>query len=140
MARGSIRYEVDVDLSGIRAALVRAKTFRPALEKARIRLARANAENFTSNGLPVGGWAPRQSDYGWPIMRRTGQLFSQLSTLRGAPNFVGNNEASFGTNVEYAKFHQYGTMHMPKRQILFEPVGFTAEMGEDMLDWMLRGR
>jgi hypothetical protein len=29
---------------------------------------------------------------------------------------------------------------MPKRQIVFEPVGFAAQVGDDMLDWMLRGR
>jgi phage gpG-like protein len=44
-----------------------------------------------------------------------------LGNLRGAPNEINRTQANFGTNVKYAKFHQYGTTKMPKREIVFVP-------------------
>ena len=63
-------------------------------------------------------------------MRRTGALFNSLARLRGSPNDIGLREATFGTNIEYAKYHQNGTWKMPKRLIVFEPVGFKRELGD----------
>jgi phage gpG-like protein len=115
----------------------RAKDFRPVFKWAKQEIQKANAANFTSSGLPVGGWSPLSPRYGaWkathfpgaPIMVRTGALFRSLTNLRGAPNVIGKNFAVFGTDVEYAKFHQYGTTKMAKRQIVFEPTGFEAQL------------
>jgi len=106
----------------------RGTNFRPVFWIAREELGRANAKNFTSSGLPVGGWDPRTRDYAWPLMRRTGKLFQSLVSLQGAPNEINRMDATFGTDVEYAKFHQTGTRNMPKRQIVFEPAGFAAKM------------
>lgn len=110
---------------------LRSTNFKPIFWYAEKELKLANAANFTSSGLPVGGWAPRdgESSYAWPLMIRTGKLFQSLSTLRGAPNNIDRMEATFGTNVEYAKFHQFGTRNMPKRQVVFEPPLFAKRLG-----------
>jgi phage gpG-like protein len=52
---------------------------------------------------------------------------------------VRKNEAVIGTNLRYAKFHQYGTTKMPKRQIVFEPKGFADELGQRALRWISKG-
>lgn len=129
-----IRIDIDVDIDDAMKFLQgmerRAKNFRPALEWARRELAKANAENFTASGLPSGGWDPRKNDHAWPIMRKSGALFRSLSSLRGSANNVGLTSAYFGTNIEYAKFHQYGTRKMAARKVVFEPRGFGQELGE----------
>lgn len=119
------------------------------LRQARAMLAAANAKNFSSNGLPVGGWAPLDAEYGaWksrrypgaPPMVANGKLFRSLIALDGGSmNIVSPKSATYGTDVEYAKFHQYGTRKMPKRKIVFEPVGFAAELGQIMAKWTARG-
>jgi phage gpG-like protein len=50
-----------------------------------------------------------------------------------------NTSMSVGTSVEYAKFHQYGTSKMPKRKIVFEPLGFAKKVGNDAGAWVARG-
>lgn len=128
-----LRMNVDVDMTNIYRELNemsrRATDFRPVFRYARQELEKANAANFTAAGLPVGGWAPRQQPYAWPIMRKTGALFRSLTSLRGAPNDIGRTTAIFGTNVEYAKFHQRGTSQMPKRMVVFEPPLFAQRLG-----------
>lgn len=135
-----VKYEYLGDLAArqnLKKMANRAEDFRPVFKFARELIRRANAENFAQAGLPVGGWAPLDAEYGsWksanfpgtPPMIRSGKLFQDLVTLRGAENVVSRNYAQFGTSIEYAKFHQYGTRKMPKRQILFEPAGFAEEV------------
>lgn len=139
---------LDIEVDGIAEVLrkleameLRATNFRPVFWWAREELARANARNFASNGLPVGGWAPRDAsiDYAWAPLVRTGRLSESLTTLAGPPNDIGRNSATFGTNVEYARFHQSGTRHMPARRIVFEPVGFAREVGSRAADWIVDG-
>lgn len=138
------RIKIDVDMDGTLAMLEgmdeRSKSFIPVFERARLRLQAANAENFTSSGLPVGGWSPRTRRYAWAIMRRTGDLMGSLTSLRGAPNQIRPTSAQFGTDVEYAKFHQSGTRRMAKRQIVFEPKGFAHQVGSDAADHILGHR
>lgn len=126
----------------------RSKNFMPIFEKARLALQLANASNFALGGLPSGGWAPLDPQYaswkainfpGAPPMVRTGRLFQSLVDLRGPANSVRPMSATFGTTVEYAKFHQYGTTKMPKRQVVFEPVGFAKKTSEDMAAWVAHG-
>lgn len=135
-----IRLKVDVDISTAMSQLngmsARSANFKPVFRVARGELEQANRENFATGGLPVGGWAPQDVNdgtnvrgYGWPILRRTGRLFSSLTNLRGAPNDMGRNSAVFGTNVEYAKFHQQGTDDMPRRLVVFEPSMFAERLG-----------
>lgn len=144
MANGfTIHIEVDAEeaLRMLENMKLRATNFKPIFWYAQKELEIANAANFTSNGLPVGGWAPRQgeSSYGWPLMRRTGKLFQSLTSLRGAPNNIDRMEATFGTNVEYAKFHQRGTFHMPKRQVVFEPPLFARRLGVAAAEYVTDG-
>lgn len=116
-----------------------AKDFRIVFEWARKELAKANAANFTASGLPVGGWSPLKPKYaswkarnfpGAPIMVQNGALRRDLTTLRGAASEIRMTSAKFGTNIEYAKFHQYGTSRMAKRQIVFEPPLFAKQLAE----------
>lgn len=116
-----------------------AKDFRIVFQWARTELAKANAENFTASGLPVGGWSPLKPKYaawktrnfpGAPIMVQNGALRRDLTTLTGAANSIGRKRARFGTSIEYAKFHQYGTTRMPKRQVVFEPPLFAKQLAQ----------
>lgn len=126
----------------------RSKNFMPVFEKARLVLEAANVANFSLGGLPSGGWRPLDAGYaswkavnfpGAPIMVRTGRLFRSVADLRGPANSIRPRSATFGTDVEYAKFHQYGTTKMPKRQVIFEPVGFATKTSEDMAAWVAHG-
>lgn len=105
----------------------RMKTYRPIFNDIRADLEESWSHNFETGGGHYGGWAPLSPKYAlWrgspePILIRTGRLFNSIRNLHGAPNLILDHEASFGTNVEYAKFHQYGTTKMPKRPIIFEP-------------------
>lgn len=127
----------------------RAKDFKPVFRWAKRELQKANRDNFTKNGLPVGGWAPLNSEYsawkqtefpGRPIMQATGRLRDSLTRLDGPANQIRLTTAQFGTDVEYARFHQYGTTRMPKRQIVFEPMGFARTLAEHTGKHIVYGR
>ena len=127
---------------------LRSKNFMPIFEKVRMMLQAANAENFGLGGLPAGVWAPLSPTYaawksinfpGAPPMVRTGRLFKSLVDLRGPENSIRSTSATFGTDVDYAKFHQYGTTKMPKRKIVFQPAGFATKTSEDMAAWVAHG-
>ncbi len=111
----------------------RGKDFRPVFRQIRDELRTAFAANFASNGLPVGGWRPLDAQYaawkavnfpGATPMIQTGELFRNLSSLRGKSSDIDRHTARFGTSgINYASFHQYGTSKMPKREIVFVPQG-----------------
>lgn len=115
----------------------RSKNMKPVLWEAQKKLEMANAENFATGGLPVGGWAPRAGVNPWPLMMRTGNLMESLTNLVGPPNEINATSATFGTDVEYATFHQKGTSRMPARQIVFEPHGFAHDVGQDAADYIV---
>jgi phage gpG-like protein len=53
------------------------------------------------------------------------------------PNDIKAKQATFGTNIKYAKFHQHGTSEMPSRPVVFIPDGsslFFAERIAQHLD------
>jgi phage gpG-like protein len=135
--------DIEVDDAKVRQRLrmmgVRAKNFSPVFEQAREDLERSNRANFMSNGLPVGGWKPRKAVYAWPVLQRTGRLFNSLTNLAGPENVVTPMSAQFGTSVEYAKFHQYGTEKMAKRQVLFTPRTFAENVASNSGAWVTRG-
>jgi phage gpG-like protein len=56
-----------------------------------------------------------------------------------AVNVISKDTATFGTNVEYAKFHQYGTTKMPARKIVFTPREFPRELGINMVKYITMG-
>ena len=149
----SIDIDIDVDmadamrrLNGIQA---RSLDFTAVLRWAGSELEKANARNFAANGLPSGGaWDPLDPGYarwkssnfpGRSTLVRTGNLFRSLTSMKGAPNYIARTTAEFGTAVEYAKFHQYGTRKMPKRQIVFEPPLFAKRLAEKSADYMANG-
>lgn len=148
------KLHVDVDVADtviyLTKAEERADNLIPVWMWARRELERSNAANFAANGLPSGkAWDPLDPKYGtWkssrfpgaPTLVRTGKLFNSLTNLRGLPNFVRKDSAAFGTNVEYAKFHQSGTFKMPKRQIIFEPPMFAFRLAERTGEWIVDGK
>lgn len=102
--------------------------FGPVFKQARENLKTLFRNNFLQNGLPAGGWKPLDAEYGsWKSinfpgrgpMVRSGKLFRSLSELRGNPNKIDKKEATFGTNIKYAEFHQSGTRNMPARPVVF---------------------
>lgn len=99
------------------------------------------ASNFASNGLRVGGWAPLAPKYaawkserfpGAPTLVRTGTLFRAVKTLDSPGSIITPKFARLGVGTDYAKFHQYGTRKMPKRQIIFVPIEFRKLLGSKM--------
>ena len=138
-----IEIKIDCDnkdaMSRLMYMKLRAKNFRPILEYGRTRLQLANSENFSTGGLPSGGWAPRRRPEPWPLMIRTGSLMRSLVNLFGPPNDIDLTSARFGTKVEYAKFHQYGTRYMPARKIVFEPRGFASDLASKAASYVANG-
>lgn len=139
-----IDFNIDVDgivelQAKLAAMQARGLTFQPVFYRARDQLERANRANFAASGFLVGGWQRRKDAYAWPLMRRTGRLFNSVANLRGPANVITPKYAQFGTNVDYAKFHQYGTRDMPKRAILFNPRRFGEDLASNAADWIVRG-
>lgn len=147
----NVRVDVDAEktILYLKTAEERSQNLIPVWRWARSELERSNAENFAFNGLPSGAaWDPLDPQYGsWksrnfpgmPTLVRTGKLFSSLTNLTGLPNFIRKDSASFGTRVEYAKFHQSGTFKMPKRQVVFEPPLFAFKLAERTAGWIVDG-
>lgn len=128
----------------------RAEDFRPVFRWAQQELERANRANFTTRGAASGAiWKPLDPEYGaWkianygnkPIMVLTRELKTSLTNLRGYPNEIGRKMATFGTDVEYAKFHQSGTRNMAQRTIMFVPPLFAQAMSQQVLSHIMYGR
>jgi phage gpG-like protein len=113
----------------------------PVLQK---QIQAMNAANFASNGLLSGGWKPLDAKYaawksirfpGAPPMVQTGALMESLTTT---PLVKKENATSFeiGTAIPYARFHQTGTFKMPKRQVVYKPVGFAEFASEIIADYV----
>jgi phage gpG-like protein len=149
---GTTTIKIKVDAKKAIARMIamkkRANDMRPVLWRAKQWLRFANEENFRQAGLPSGGWSPLDPQYGaWKRMHepgagtmvRTGRLFRSLSSLDGPANRIDLMDATFGTTVEYAKFHQYGTTKMPKRKVVYEPVGFASRFGEVAATYVAHG-
>lgn len=127
----------------------RSRNFRPVLRFAQRELEKANIENFRSRGATSGEpWMPLSNKYArWklehygpmPIMIRRGALIRDLSFLSGPPNHIGFTEATFGTEIGYAKFHQTGTSIMPRRKIVFIPRLFAMKLGRITLNYLVSG-
>jgi phage gpG-like protein len=153
-ATGRITIEVDVRADDVLDLLEnmkdRANDMRPVFRWAKAQLELANSANFLANGLPSGKpWAPLDKEYGsWKSARfpgtvtmvQTGELFRSLINMNdSAVNVISKDTATFGTNVEYAKFHQYGTTKMPARKIVFTPREFPRELGINMVKYITMG-
>jgi phage gpG-like protein len=127
----------------------RSVNFHSELRWARNEIRKANLSNFATQGLTSGAaWNQLDTEYqSWkiahygslPTMIREGDLFRQLTTLSGRVNHVGMRSATFGTNLDYARFHQHGTRFMPARKIVFVPKGFARELGEKVGEYLVYG-
>lgn len=153
MAGKRLYVDLDWDPSEMRDQVTdmddRSDEFKPVFRKMRNYFERRWSNNFLSHGLEVGGWKPLDAEYaawksahfpGAPPMIRSGSLFQSIRDLRGAPNEINKSNATFGTNVKYAKFHQYGTTKMAKREIVFEPVEFRREWGDKIAKYIVDGQ
>lgn len=129
-----IKFHVETDMEDVLYHLnlmeLKSQDFHMVFEKAKVMLGADFAANFNSAGGMVGGWAPRKHETGKPLMVRSSALFDDLSSLSGGENHIGLTSAEFGTDIEYAHFHQTGTFNMPSRKIVFEPTGFAREVGD----------
>jgi phage gpG-like protein len=125
----------------IRGSRRRMRQYVAVFQGARKHLETAYGDNFASRGTPVGGWAPYgawSAEAGQPArLVRTGRLLQSLTSLQGAPNDIGAKQATFGTNVPYAGFHQDGTREMPMRKVVFEPAGFAQYLADEVADHVL---
>lgn len=146
-----IKIKVDAKkaIKRMQAMEKRSEDFRAIFKWAKRELKKANELNFTSAGLPVGFWSPLNPRYaswkatkfpGAPYLVQSGKLFKSLRELNGAANTIGMKKASFGTDIEYAKFHQYGTSKMPKRKIVYEPTGFARSLALLAADHVANGK
>lgn len=141
--------DIDINIDAVSALRrlemmeLRMKNMTPIFLYARERLQLANAENFAVGGLPAanGPWKPRRDagSYAHPLMIRTGKLMNSLTSLFGPPNIITPTHAEFGTTVEYAKFHQYGTTKMPARKVVFEPRGFSEDLARKAANYIANG-
>lgn len=139
----SITTSVDTSEVRLLFAKIAANTadYRSVWAEAKQYLRSAHAANFSGNGFMVGGWAPLQPETsvwkakeGYPpfTLVRSGELFRSIAMASGRPNEVSSKSMSFGTDVSYAQFHQYGApgANLPKRQVVFEPPGFSQFVAE----------
>ena len=127
----------------------RAENFSAQLRWARDELKKANRDNFRTQGLASGeAWNALDLEYqSWKIQRygnlptmvREGDLYRDLTTLSGRVNHIGLQTATFGTDLEYAKFHQTGTRFMPARKIVFVPKQFARGLANEVADYLVYG-
>lgn len=79
---------------------------------------------------------------GYPLdpLIRTGELARSLTSRPLSREHITPREVSAGTDVSYAKYHQFGTKHMPQR-ILFSPEQIRREQAATsaVANWILKG-
>lgn len=128
----------------------RAENFHSQLRWARDEIKKANRANFATGGVASGKkWNALDPEYqSWkiqqygnlPTMIREGDLYRQLTSLSGRVNWIGLKTAQFGTDQEYAEFHQTGTKFMPARKIVFVPKGFAHDLGVEVAEYLVYGQ
>ncbi len=144
-----VKYDDDDARNHLNEIERRLGDFRPLFLKIQKDLEASWSANFATLGLSSGSpWKPLDPQYGsWkavhfpgaPPMIKTGKLFSSLSDLRGKANDIERMHARFGTDIEYAKFHQYGTTRMPKRQIVFVEQGAESRWADNAAHYVVDG-
>jgi len=138
-----MRIQIHVDASEARESLENVSKavgdLRPVFRKAKKDLSDTYTKHFLTNGS--GKWAPLDAKYGaWksanfpgrPTLVRSGSLFRTIKKF--SVSEINKQSASFGTDADVAKFHQYGTWSMPKREIIFEPPMFARKLAQDVKD------
>lgn len=138
-----MRVQIHIDKTDAENALENmqkaVKDLRPVFRKAEKDLSDIYTKHFTTNGS--GRWKPLDAEYGaWksanypgrPTLVQTGKLFRTIRKF--SVREINRTSASFGTDAKVAKFHQYGTWSMPKREIIFEPPLFAQKLARDIAD------
>ena len=122
----------------------RIEDLRPVFRRAKEDLSDIYTKHFLSNGN--GKWAPLDAEYGaWksvhfpgaPTLVRSGGLFKSIETF--SISEINRQSARFGTDAPVAKFQQYGTWSMPKREIIFEPPMFAKKLAKDAEHYIAEG-
>lgn len=128
----------DVLSEHLRIMQSRARSMRRPLTKFGSRLRRHNRAQFRTKGLAGGTpWAPLSPAYAAyklravgpkPLMRFSDDLWKSLTRNPMAVQQIGKQTAEFGTDVDYAEFHQGGTSKMPARPIVTMTAVLDAEL------------
>jgi phage gpG-like protein len=149
----NVNIRINVDTSEVEKYLLkmehRATDFRSIFRWARRELEEAQRENFATDGAASGKkWASLDDEYArWklseygplPTLVRSGDLYREVTFFRGPPNDIGFTQATYGTDLPYARFHQTGTSKMAQRTILFVPKLFAERMGNLVLKYLVYG-
>jgi len=121
-------------LANRKAAEIERLSFRPPLEVSKLLIVGATRQNFNQGRDPEGvPWLPlkrprRRSKGGDLPLRDTGKLRASVTGGARTVERITDTELIFGTNLEYAGFHQFGTRFIPKREFL----GFNAPLINDI--------
>jgi phage gpG-like protein len=109
--------------------------FKPEME-------RIEAERFDAEGY---GWAPlapatledraRQGFPPGPILHRTGELRDSLVNPARAADMTPDT-LTWGSDVEYAGYHQDGTPRMPQRKVIDIRVEDRRALERQMIRWI----
>lgn len=127
---------------------VRGKDVRPIARKIRRLFQQSSRRRFERKGP---GWPPladstreKKQMLGQDprLMRVTNRLFKSLTATSGPDQYdqADPERLVFGTTVEYARFHQFGTQMMPMRQLQDLTLGERRQVDKLVLDWISRGR
>jgi phage gpG-like protein len=133
----------------------RTKNMRPVLKWGAEKLERAFSENFTMMGLMSaramlkGAWEPLDPVYGaWkatkfpgaPILVQSGGLFRSVANISSnSESKMTDQMVELAVDSSIAKFHQYGTKHMPARPVVFIPRDFDREIGKKAGQYVKHG-
>ena len=95
---------------------------------------------FDTEGL--GQWSPRVDDLPHPILDKTGRLKSSY-TQSGADGNIDERtpfSLRWGSDVEYADFHEQGTSRLPARPVidLLVQSGFEQRVARYIDNWIDR--
>lgn len=90
---------------------------------------------------PVTVIEKRREGFYTDILVRTSDLLRSVSDRPLSKELVLPHEVQAGTNVSYAKYHQFGTRYMPRRR-LFDAVEIEREgaLSSVISSWIVTGR
>ena len=117
------------------------RRFKPALQALVPKFEEGFTDNFARSAEASGvAWQPRKSQKAAnPLLILTAALVRSVGT--NAPGHfeeIGDEEGELGTNIKYARFHQYGTKAMPARPYLDVADHIIDEGAEIVADEMLK--
>ncbi len=122
--------------SGEAASLIEGINFSQVLHDFRYELAKDESAAFANQSTPDGqAWAPlakatQQRKGRNSILVNTGALRASLVDVDGAGNIdvITSHELVYGTEIDYATFHETGTQLMPARPV----IGMSADTANQL--------